>query len=239
MCGGTPDSSSCASSRAGLSPRVRGNPRGTGRTPARAGSIPACAGEPKPKEGGNLMSEVYPRVCGGTGSAPSPSPHCRGLSPRVRGNLDRIEAKLDSHRSIPACAGEPSRYARGWKAGRVYPRVCGGTMAPCGNGPSRWGLSPRVRGNPAAGRPPDPAAGSIPACAGEPRLPHACRDYGGVYPRVCGGTASTRLNCRAAEGLSPRVRGNPAALLKIQAGPGSIPACAGEPAFVDDDTKYQ
>ena len=50
------------------------------------------------------------------------------------------------------------------------------------------GLSPRVRGNP----PPHASAlatpGSIPACAGEPRLlapgciPHR------VYPRVCGGT---------------------------------------------------
>ena len=92
-------------------------------------------------------------------------------------------------RSIPALAGEPSRGSRG--------------------SGSRWGLSPRLRGNlaysPFVGR----IVGSIPALAGEP------------LASVLAGIDSL--------GLSPRLRGN---LLVIPHTPiwgRSIPALAGEP----------
>ena len=50
-----------------------------------------------------------------------------GLSPRVRGNHFVPNREAKSHRSIPACAGEPT-LAIGEVVGvRVYPRVCGGT----------------------------------------------------------------------------------------------------------------
>ena len=51
---------------AGLSPRVRGNPRGRRAAAAASGSIPACAGEPAPYLCLLLLYQVYPRVCGGT-----------------------------------------------------------------------------------------------------------------------------------------------------------------------------
>ena len=52
---------------------------------------------------------------------------------------------------------------------RVYPRVCGGTDDLDDVQGLNWkGLSPRVRGNPAASR--------------------AFQAIGRVYPRVCGGT---------------------------------------------------
>ena len=93
------------------------------------------------------------------------------------------------------------------------------------------GLSPRVRGNRTPSESGAAAGGSIPACAGEPILPHADRIYDAVYPRVCGGTArEIRRRCYIA-GLSPRVRGNqgpvPADFPHLR----SIPACAGEPAM--------
>ena len=73
-----------------------------------------------------------------------------------------------SARSIPACAGEPGQPAPTWPQSRVYPRVCGGTLSKPGTPVSLYGLSPRVRGNPAkAVRIPN-LVGSIPACAGEP-----------------------------------------------------------------------
>ena len=53
------------------------------------------------------MREVYPRVCGGTGSARMSLPRLAGLSPRVRGNLSRLSEKAQRKGSIPACAGEP------------------------------------------------------------------------------------------------------------------------------------
>ena len=71
--------------------------------------------------------------------------------------------------------------------------------------------------------------GSIPACAGEPRRSSAWSGSGKVYPRVCGGTAAWSDLCAAAEGLSPRVRGNPRNAKGAPVGPRSIPACAGEP----------
>ena len=51
-----------------------------------------------------------------------------------------------------------------------------------------------------------------------------------VYPRVCGGTAVGALLALVAGGLSPRVRGNQGEARPARGSPGSIPACAGEPA---------
>ena len=50
-----------------------------------------------------------------------------------------------------------------------------------------------------------------------------------VYPRVCGGTLQLFAAEAAGVGLSPRVRGNPTAIIGIRNMAGSIPACAGEP----------
>ena len=52
---------------------------------------------------------------------------------------------------------------------------------------------------------------------------------GVVYPRVCGGTLVGALKRPPGSGLSPRVRGNPVAILVVLPYLGSIPACAGEP----------
>ena len=49
--------------------------------------------------------------------------------------------------SIPAYAGEPPTPAAGPPDPRVYPRVCGGTLADMGIPLPDDGLSPRMRGN--------------------------------------------------------------------------------------------
>ena len=134
-------------------------------------------------------------------------------------------------RSIPACAGEPSIYARTKTAARVYPRVCGGTFRMIQTGRMLTGLSPRVRGNRAAAPLRQPVRGSIPACAGEPRSPANLPSLARVYPRVCGGTSPTPPPTPMAKAacLSPRVRGNLPRISPQAASLGSIPACAGEP----------
>ena len=48
VCGGTRAAFRSATSSHGLSPRVRGNPDGVVQANQRVGSIPACAGEPRP-----------------------------------------------------------------------------------------------------------------------------------------------------------------------------------------------
>ena len=71
-------------------------------------------------------------------------------------------------RSIPACAGEPVRDAQGPGQDAVYPRVCGGALAPRRHPITMEGLSPRVRGSPPGRGVGKGRLGSIPACAGEP-----------------------------------------------------------------------
>ena len=91
------------------------------------------------------------------------------------------------------------------------------------------GLSPRVRGNLGLAVAVPVPLGSIPACAGEPTRRNKTRIAKTVYPRVCGGTRRNRIPALHCAGLSPRVRGNPQFRRPSSGGPGSIPACAGEP----------
>ena len=69
MCGGTDHPPLGWTNPIGLSPRVRGNRARRAFIPKRHRSIPACAGEPANAGGRAADSEVYPRVCGGTGNA--------------------------------------------------------------------------------------------------------------------------------------------------------------------------
>ena len=172
----------------GLSPRVRGNPVATSVPPCAVRSIPACAGEPRPVPRSARGTSVYPRVCGGTLHSPGTLTRGMGLSPRVRGNLASDLIHVHGRRSIPACAGEPGGGAGAGAGSGVYPRVCGGTPLSAMVPIWKFGLSPRVRGNPI------PLAGdracdrSIPACAGEPHRAQTATGPRQVYPRVCGGT---------------------------------------------------
>ena len=115
------------------------------------------------------------------------------------------------------------------KRAAVYPRVCGGTQAGHGSAHLVGGLSPRVRGNPSSAVALFAKDRSIPACAGEPPSPFCAAIRIWVYPRVCGGTRIRRAMLAPPQGLSPRVRGNPARPGRAGAEARSIPACAGEP----------
>ena len=213
----------------GLSPRVRGNRAWRRTPPPCSGSIPACAGEPNAPRLLQGKVRVYPRVCGGTIYEEIAQLRTEGLSPRVRGNPRPATRTSVSSGSIPACAGEPARQSPTSTAPRVYPRVCGGTNSQTYRLHLTEGLSPRVRGNPGAARCLLGHGGSIPACAGEPSARSCWPLRRRVYPRVCGGTLPVDAEGQAFEGLSPRVRGNPALVRVDAAGQGSIPACAGEP----------
>ena len=229
VCGGTAYRPPPTAPACGLSPRVRGNPAAAMDADAHHRSIPACAGEPVRPQVRPRPTAVYPRVCGGTlGRSDRPAER-GGLSPRVRGNHQTIHQRHPHRRSIPACAGEPPICRPKPSFRWVYPRVCGGTMAGFGQPMMNRGLSPRVRGNPHPTRAPAGQPRSIPACAGEPAGQHHCPPAGGVYPRVCGGTASHSACARRSSGLSPRVRGNRPSSGCWTIAEGSIPACAGEP----------
>ena len=168
VCGGTRMMRALPVLRQGLSPRVRGNPPRVCYVCRRAGSIPACAGEPCPRSARFSVKRVYPRVCGGT--MPPLCADCRerGLSPRVRGNPVPGALGPPVRGSIPACAGEPRRRLPTGNESAVYPRVCGGTPSTLAHRQRIRGLSPRVRGNRLVVRRDFGVPRSIPACAGEP-----------------------------------------------------------------------
>ena len=79
---------------------------------------------------------------------------------------------------------------------------------------------------------PDDDDGSIPACAGEPRVRSTRGANTKVYPRVCGGTGLDAIAMLARAGLSPRVRGNLNDENWRLFQQRSIPACAGEPYLI-------
>ena len=152
----------------GLSPRVRGNRRRSGRDVRAGGSIPACTGKPSSSTNLRVYYWVYPRVYGETAPSPSASVAYRGLSPRVRGNLLQADDAVHRCGSIPACTGKPRTALRMAMSCKVYPRVYGETELPEATSGNPPGLSPRVRGN--QGQQPNqkPSHGSIPACTGKP-----------------------------------------------------------------------
>ena len=134
VCGGTTLAPTLGNLERGLSPRVRGNHGDSMQGRRYRGSIPACAGEPASGHGVDKWRGVYPRVCGGTVDVDTWTMPDGGLSPRVRGNLERNGLFSRVYRSIPACAGEPQDGHTVACTTKVYPRVCGGTV----NGAARY-----------------------------------------------------------------------------------------------------
>ena len=172
--------------RGGLSPRVRGNRAFVANGANGWGSIPACAGEPFMPASFPRRGRVYPRVCGGTSEQAGRELQLTGLSPRVRGNLRRVDDQRSPAGSIPACAGEPVHVGPCVTRRTVYPRVCGGTTTRIRRLPAKQGLSPRVRGNLRRESGERASNGSIPACAGNLVPSKGCLVMLGSIPACAG-----------------------------------------------------
>ena len=147
VCGGTSSLSHSKTLHIGLSPRLRGNLRSSRAVVLYLRSIPASAGEPSPRRFMRQITEVYPRVCGGTVNNRTAKFPNWGLSPRLRGNRRPNDPQMSSPGSIPASAGEPDGSHRSPLCPKVYPRVCGGTQTQESPVSPQAGLSPRLRGN--------------------------------------------------------------------------------------------
>ena len=169
-CGGTTYPATSANRGEGLSPRLRGNHHILASSASHIGSIPALAGEPQTSPRRFTLTWVYPRACGG--------------------NPRNTACRAVGGGSIPALAGEPARKIAALGPIKVYPRACGGTRRGSRGGGSRWGLSPRLRGNQDHNRRHYQQNGSIPALAGEPDIMLPSPVTSTVYPRACGGTVS-------------------------------------------------
>ncbi len=212
----------------GRSPRVRGRREHALLVGSRYGSIPAGAGETRPRVRPREARRVDPRGCGGDTCTMASAQAKTGRSPRVRGRhrVGRREAALSG--SIPAGAGETWEIGRWRRSKRVDPRGCGGDISAIHTALKSKGRSPRVRGRRHWRQRARPREGSIPAGAGEtPSTRSETRSRGGD-PRGCGGDAGTTSTLDMLEGRSPRVRGRQQQSRQHHRQPGSIPAGAGE-----------
>ena len=191
VCGATGTRSDYLKVKAGLSPRVRGNPFGGSCGEGTPGPIPACAGQPDLVQLGTAVIRAYPRVCGATEPSQPVTAGPWGLSPRVRGNplLSGFSELLWG--PIPACAGQPPQFRQSHRLSRAYPRVCGATTEYGSTMRGVMGLSPRVRGNLLLVSEQAVDSGPIPACAGQPGGCPGRFIVAGAYPRVCGATSCT------------------------------------------------
>ena len=186
----------------GPSPRVRGSPERGSSLRSVMGSIPACAGKPCPRRPPRARTRVHPRVCGEAGWEPDQVNAELGPSPRVRGS--------------PSESGGTGQYRGSIRRARV--------PVPA------YGPSPRVRGSHEPVLADGATNGSIPACAGKPRLarPQWCPRR--VHPRVCGEASPIWEATSPKRGPSPRVRGSLGDGFAFGVRDGSIPACAGKPS---------
>ncbi len=172
---------------------------------------------------------IFPRMLDLKKAKEKP-PHW-GLSPHVRGNPTAMRRGRLTTGSIPACAGEPRCPSPSTTPRRVYPRMCGGTVAIGVFAVAAQGLSPHVRGNLRDATALRRREGSIPACAGEPASCRGVMSSVRVYPRMCGGTLTPSNACADPWGLSPHVQGNRSRGRLRATATRSIPACAGEPTW--------
>ena len=154
---------------------------------------------------------------------------------RMLGNRKRLIAVLTLQRSIPARAGEPQFKFRTTAACRVYPRACGGTLIAWTTHPPAGGLSPRVRGNPGGAFMGRDQYGSIPARAGEPRVPGGPATHRRVYPRACGEPPMEEEDATEEEVYPRACGGTRRPQRHHQPRQRSIPARAGEPPVLLPD----
>ncbi len=124
-CGAASMSGSPSSAGKGRSPRMRGSQVKRTSRPAAPGSIPAHAGQPRPRHHARERRGVDPRACGAAWTVHVYARSVRGRSPRMRGSLLN-DLDADSPRgSIPAHAGQPAGGIVTGKLTGVDPRACG------------------------------------------------------------------------------------------------------------------
>ena len=130
----------------GSSPRVRGKPTDVKRAPHTVRIIPARAGQTRLTALTPYPTSDHPRACGANISTPMAWIPVIGSSPRVRGKPLRRFRGQDTHRIIPARAGQTAT-SRGVPVGLTdHPRACGANLKSCSLPVPPIGSSPRVRG---------------------------------------------------------------------------------------------
>ena len=212
----------------GPSPRVRGGPLLLRDGAWRAGSIPARAGRTIASRAFSRPCGAYPRARGAELPAGVGQRDPNGVSPRARGGAQGQARRTPDNRRIPARAGR-SRPASALPSVRgAYPRACG---AERGTRKDAWraqGVSPRARGGVRWEVDSDAVPGRIPARAAMRGRWTWRRRFREAHPRAGGAGRGRPFLDFAADGVSPRGRGNLASRRGERGRQARIPARAGQ-----------
>ena len=223
----------------GSSPRLRGTQGVVEQVCHAEGIIPALAGNTRlaarpvgVRSRRPSCLRDHPRACGEHPLHDRLIGLREGSSPRLRGT--RVDQAAVRRRSgiIPALAGNTSWAPQPDCTRWDHPRACGehwqvAVWRGCG-----VGSSPRLRGTPVGHFRGDRRIGIIPALAGNTPATPTTTPTRRDHPRACGEHKSVALYVRQYVGSSPRLRGTPAELERLDDVLGIIPALAGNTGWV-------
>ena len=212
----------------GSSPRVRGKPRQSCRTPNHLRIIPARAGQTLIGLRACGPAADHPRACGANSKPSSDELTITGSSPRVRGKHRGRRETCPDHRIIPARAGQTGSRGSTARPCPDHPRACGANSVECPLRDIASGSSPRVRGKLHAVPLPFRLDRIIPARAGQTSGSRRPMRATPDHPRACGANTSATPQPKPVTGSSPRVRGKPGVLEAYALGHRIIPARAGQ-----------
>ena len=190
----------------GSSPRLRGTPPCLPVACDLSRFIPAPAGNASAARPRAPTAPVHPRACGERPSASAApieprgsSPRLRGTrarhqrlaprggsSPRLRGTRSQQPRSEQSHRFIPAPAGNAPARRAGAPAPSVHPRACGERCCELIQAGCCGGSSPRLRGTPLLDTGEAGSLRFIPAPAGNAGARPSASPVRSVHPRACG-----------------------------------------------------
>ena len=190
--------------------------------------IPARAGKTEFFLAGRLGGPAHPRACGENRRPAVVQVGPDGSSPRVRGKLGQVVARVGQGRLIPARAGKTWSRPRARPKAPAHPRACGENSAAPSADCFSTGSSPRVRGKLVGVQNSVDGDGLIPARAGKTANFRGTMAEGMAHPRACGENPVTATLALPPPGSSPRVRGKLRMWASIDGNPGLIPARAGK-----------
>ena len=192
---------------AGSSPRLRGTPSASRRSPTVRGSSPRLRGTQRHYTLDYSKVTIIPALAGNTEARTVLDTVQTVSSPRLRGTHTGPAVSGRRRGIIPALAGNTRRRSCLWHATWDHPRACGehSTVAFCAS--MTTGSSPRLRGTHGSDVHPVVRAGIIPALAGNTQQTNRPLSGNRDHPRACGEHLTSPQQVCGSEGSSPRLRG--------------------------------
>ena len=211
----------------GTSPRLWGDYFASNATFRRPRYIPTSVGRLKSLTPSASAGTVHPHVCGEIACSSVNCLNSCGTSPRLWGDLSTGGSTASSKRYIPTSVGRFLQHIRAITPNAVHPHVCGEiavvpvTIVTCG------GTSPRLWGDSGMSRCIFMPFRYIPTSVGRFDRSIFLLTRITVHPHVCGEISISRLRLGMLAGTSPRLWGDSALMVLINACGRYIPTSVG------------